>query len=164
MAAKSAARRRAVIAVALTERHHGPDDRRLPALRRDLRALEVEGAELELERARCLHGAFPSLSLVELEHLIRLRCLRILVYQTAQDRVSMDPRGVGLYDLHGTIRWSLVQRTMWTVAVVVRGVLAQDGRQMTLTGDEHPVSAFAANGAHPALRERVRSGAPVAES
>ena len=47
---------------------------------------------------------------------------------------------------------------MWTVAVVVRGVLVEDSRQMALTGDEYPVGALAADGAHPALRERVRSG------
>jgi hypothetical protein len=47
---------------------------------------------------------------------------------------------------------------MWTVAVVVGGVLAQDRHQMTFTDDEHPVGALAADRAHPALREGVCSG------
>src|SRR3954469_9147838 len=46
---------------------------------------------------------------------------------------------------------------MWTVTVVVRGVLVQDSRQVTFTDDKHPIGALAANGAHPALRERVRT-------
>src|SRR6266496_5012603 len=46
---------------------------------------------------------------------------------------------------------------MWTVTVVARGVLVDNGRQVTFADDEHPVGALAADGAHPALRERVRS-------
>ena len=38
----SAARRRAASKVSLTTRWHGPDDLRLPDLRRELRALELE--------------------------------------------------------------------------------------------------------------------------
>src|SRR6266542_4407224 len=49
---------------------------------------------------------------------------------------------------------------MWTVAVVVGGVLVQNGCQVTFTGDEHPVGAFAADGADPALSVRVRAGRP----
>jgi hypothetical protein len=42
---------------------------------------------------------------------------------------------------------------MWTVTVVVPGVLVEDGRQVTFTGDEHPVGALVADRAHPALCE-----------
>src|SRR6266540_1786231 len=49
---------------------------------------------------------------------------------------------------------------MWTAAVVVGGVLVQNGCQVTFTGDEHPVGAFAADGADPALSVRVRAGRP----
>jgi hypothetical protein len=42
---------------------------------------------------------------------------------------------------------------MWTVTVVVSGVLVQDGCQVPLTADEYLVGAFAADGAHPSLGE-----------
>ncbi|MGH3788831.1 MAG: hypothetical protein ACRDRG_20300 [Pseudonocardiaceae bacterium] len=42
MAAKSPNRRRVAAAVGAIERHGGPDDPRLPDLRRDLRAAELE--------------------------------------------------------------------------------------------------------------------------
>lgn len=41
MAAKSPTRRRAAAVVGAVQRHHGPDDPRLPDLRRDLRAAEL---------------------------------------------------------------------------------------------------------------------------
>ena len=47
---------------------------------------------------------------------------------------------------------------MWTVSVVVSHVLGEHGRQVPLADDQHPVGAFAADGAHPALGERVRPG------
>jgi hypothetical protein len=46
---------------------------------------------------------------VGLEYWIRLRCLRIFVDEAAEDRASTDPSGGGRYDVHGTVRWSLVQ-------------------------------------------------------
>ncbi|MFI7426091.1 hypothetical protein ACIBPB_03815 [Micromonospora sp. NPDC049836] len=42
MAAKSQPRRNAAATVAIIERWHGPEDPRLPDLRRDLRAAELE--------------------------------------------------------------------------------------------------------------------------
>lgn len=42
MAAKSLTRRRVAAAVGAVERHGGPDDPRLPELRRDLRVAELE--------------------------------------------------------------------------------------------------------------------------
>src|SRR5689334_7203036 len=47
---------------------------------------------------------------------------------------------------------------MWTVTVIVGGVLVQDGCHVAFAADEYPVGALAADGAHPALRERVRAG------
>jgi hypothetical protein len=38
---------------------------------------------------------------------------------------------------------------MWTVVVVVGGLLPEYRRQMAFTGDENPVGALAANRAHP---------------
>ncbi|MCW2638935.1 MAG: hypothetical protein JWP76_1241, partial [Dactylosporangium sp.] len=82
----------------------------------------------------------------------------VLVDQAAEDRASLHPGGVQVYDLRRRVRWLLVQRTMWTVAVVVSHVLAEDRRQLSLANDEHPVGALPTYGAHPALRERVRPG------
>jgi hypothetical protein len=54
MSAKSLPRRRAAAVVGAVERHHGPNDPRLPTLRRDLRA-----AELEEHVRRIVDGAPP---------------------------------------------------------------------------------------------------------
>ena len=56
MAAKSPARRKAVSAISNTVRHHGPNDPRLPELRRDLRAAELA------EHVRRIVDTFPPLT------------------------------------------------------------------------------------------------------
>jgi hypothetical protein len=56
LAAKSPARRRAAATVAGVERRSGPDDPRLPNLRRDLRATELE------EHVRRIVDTFPPLT------------------------------------------------------------------------------------------------------
>jgi hypothetical protein len=56
MAAKSPARRKAVSAISNTVRHHGPDDPRLPELRRNLRAAELE------DHVRRIVDTFPPLT------------------------------------------------------------------------------------------------------
>jgi hypothetical protein len=106
------------------------------------------------------HSSVP----VGLVKSVRLRCLRILVDQSAENRTPVNPGGVQVYDVRRRIRPLLAQRTMWTVAVVVGHVLGEDRRQMTLADDEHPVSAFAADSAHPAPRRMSSPGVPAAES
>jgi hypothetical protein len=61
--------------------------------------------------------------------------------------------GAQVYNLRRRVRWLLIERTMWTVAVVVSQVPGEDCRQMALVDDEYPVGALPAYGAHPALRE-----------
>jgi hypothetical protein len=56
MPAQSPTRRRAAAVVGAVERHHGPDDPRLPVLRRDLRAAELE------EHVRRIVGNAPPLT------------------------------------------------------------------------------------------------------
>jgi hypothetical protein len=56
MAAKSPIRRRVAGSIGIIERHHGPDDPRLPDLRRDLRAAELE------EHVRRIVDATPPLT------------------------------------------------------------------------------------------------------
>jgi hypothetical protein len=87
---------------------------------------------------------------------VRLRCLRILVDQAAQDRSAVNPGGVQVNDVRRRIRWLLSERAMWTVAVVVAGVLVDDRRQVPLADDEHPVRALSAYRAHPALGRRTQ--------
>jgi hypothetical protein len=47
---------------------------------------------------------------------------------------------------------------MWTVVVVVRGVLGKYGIQVPLADDEHPVGALSTCSAHPSFCEGVRPG------
>jgi hypothetical protein len=44
----------------------------------------------------------------------------------------VNPGGVQVNDVRRRIRWLLAERAMWTVAIVVAGVLAEDRRQMAL--------------------------------
>src|SRR5205823_1968463 len=65
-------------------------------------------------RWRCRRGpAVPArpcpIQRVGLEYWVRLRCLRILVDQAAEDRTLTDPPGGCRHDVGGRIRWSLVQ-------------------------------------------------------
>lgn len=66
MPAHSPARRRVSAAVAAVERHHGPDDPRLPELRRNLRAAELE------EHVRRLVDAAPPLTAAQRDRLAAL--------------------------------------------------------------------------------------------
>jgi hypothetical protein len=56
MAAKSPARRKLASTAAAVERHHGPDDPRLPGLHRDLRCAQLE------EHIRRIAAALPPLT------------------------------------------------------------------------------------------------------
>jgi hypothetical protein len=47
--------------------------------------------------------------------------------------------------------WSLVERAMWPMVIVVRGVGGDDCRQVPFADDEHPVSALPPGGADPAF-------------
>jgi hypothetical protein len=53
-----------------------------------------------------------------------------------------------------------MERPVRAVGVVVREVLPQDCREVARSGDEEVVEAFAAQGADPALGDRVRSRCP----
>jgi hypothetical protein len=50
---------------------------------------------------------------------------------------------------------------MRPVPVVMPDILAEYDAEMTFTSDQHPVSALAANSAHPALSDRI-GAAPAA--
>jgi hypothetical protein len=52
----------------------------------------------------------------------------------------------------------LAEALVWTVIIVVGGVLSQDDAQVALAEHEHPVGALAAYGAHPAFGMSVRPG------
>src|SRR5207248_8070382 len=81
------------------------------------------------------------------------RCPRVFVDQSIEDRAASDVGGGPVGDLRPCWR-RLVQRTMWSMFVVVRGVLAEDLRQMTFANNEHSVGALTSDGAHPAFGER----------
>ena len=63
MAAKSPTRRRVAATVGAVERHRGPDDPRLPELRRDLRAAKLA------EHIRQVVDTAPSLTAAQVEQL-----------------------------------------------------------------------------------------------
>jgi len=67
----------------------------------------------------------------------------------------VNPGDGQVNDLRRRIRWPLIERSVRPVAVVVRHVLGKHGRQVPLADNQHPVGALAADGAHPALRERI---------
>jgi hypothetical protein len=67
----------------------------------------------------------------------------------------LDAGGGDVDDLWWWVRWLLVERSVWSVAVVVGGVLGQDARQVSSAGDEDPVGALASDGADPAFRVGV---------
>jgi hypothetical protein len=52
--------------------------------------------------------------------------------------------------------WSLVERTVWAVAVEVLRIDLQDGVQMPVGDDQEPIGALAAHTADPPFRDRVR--------
>jgi hypothetical protein len=68
-------------------------------------------------------GAFDNTSgdRVGLVKLVRLRGLRVLVDQPAEDRSPVNPGGVEVNSSQRRIRWLLTERAMWMVGVVVAG-------------------------------------------
>jgi hypothetical protein len=91
--------------------------------------------------------------LVGLVNSVRLRGLRILVDQTAQDRAPSDSGSGQVSHVRRWIGRPLAQRAMRPMFVVMTDVLGQHGGQVPLADDEYPVGAFPAYGAHPALRD-----------
>jgi magnesium chelatase family protein len=86
--------------------------------------------------------------------------VRVFVDQSAQDRFSADLLCV--YAGHGgarSVRFAvgdaLGDALVRPGRVVVRLVLGQDGAQMPLAEDQHPVEEFPAQGADEALADRV---------
>src|SRR6266849_6014412 len=60
--------------------------------------------------------------------------------------------------------WSQAKRAMRPVSVVVLDVDTQDALELASACDQEPVEAVAADGADPALRERVRIRRPKRRS
>jgi hypothetical protein len=60
----------------------------------------------------------------------------------------------------GLYNRSLLKALVWTVAVVVLGVLGQDAAQFLLAEDQHVIEALAAKRPREPLRERVRLRRP----
>ena len=87
--------------------------------------------------------------------------LRILMDQPTESISPGD--GPSRQDDSGFDRpewWHLSQGTMWTVNVVVIGVLSQHGLQLSASEDEHPVQHLTPNGADPSLRVGIRPWRP----
>ncbi len=56
----------------------------------------------------------------------------------------------------GRCRGALLERSVWSMLVVVLDVLVDDASEMTFAEDEDAIQAFAAYGPDPAFRECVR--------
>ncbi|WP_439117699.1 hypothetical protein [Micromonospora sicca] len=91
-----------------------------------------------------------------------LRCGLVFVDQPAEDRSPVDPSGVEVNGVRRRFRWPLIQRLVWSMAVVVAGVPSEHGREVALADDEYSVGALPAYGAHPPLGEGVCAGVPAA--
>jgi hypothetical protein len=73
--------------------------------------------------------------------------LQVLVDESAEAVASEVPNvGAGRCRSGSSCRWSLIEGSVRPVAVVVRGVLAQDVGEVAWSGDEDAVEAFAAQG------------------
>ncbi len=76
----------------------------------------------------------------------------VFVDQTAEDLSSAHHAAGGTQLNRATLSWrSLFERAMRPVRVVVGRVLGQHVHELPLVEDQHPVQAFAADGAHPPL-------------
>jgi hypothetical protein len=94
---------------------------------------------------------------VGLEKSVWLGCRGVFIDETAEDVSPLDLATECWVEGWWRIRWSLGGGAVRPMVVVMGGVLAERGGQMSLVGDEDPVGAFSADRAHPALRERVRA-------
>jgi hypothetical protein len=90
----------------------------------------------------------------ELGHVMRLQ---ILVYETTEAISSQRPNGRCGGRGSAACGRVLMERSVRAVGVVVLEVFLQHGREVARFGDEDVVEAFAAQGADPALGDRVRS-------
>ncbi len=90
----------------------------------------------------------------------RLCGLRVFVDQPAEYRASLNTGRSEIDYLRRWVRWSLVEGSVWPLAVVVDGVLAQDARHVPFTDDQHPVGALPPHRADPAFRESIRPRRP----
>jgi hypothetical protein len=91
------------------------------------------------------------------ENSVRTCDLQILGYEAAEAISSERPNG--RCGVRGSAAcWGvLMERSVWTVRVVMIDVLAQHRREAAESGDQQVAEAFAAQGADPAFGERVCS-------
>jgi hypothetical protein len=81
----------------------------------------------------------------------------VFVQQSAESVASADARLVGrrVRDRFED-RWTLLERPVWPVRVVMCDVLVQHALKVRLRNDQEPVEAFASGAADPALGVRFR--------
>jgi hypothetical protein len=85
--------------------------------------------------------------------------LQVFVDQSAETVASKVPNvGAGRCWSGSSGWWLLIEGSVRSVSVVVLDELGQDLVEVSWSGDEDVVEAFAAQGADPALRDRVRPG------
>ena len=77
----------------------------------------------------------------------------VLVDQATKGLPALDPGGDIDCFARPAQRGFLLQALMWTVPVIVAGVLGQDLAEMPLAEDQHLVQAPAAKRAHEPLRK-----------
>src|SRR2546430_498868 len=83
-------------------------------------------------------------------------CLAVLVDESAAGGVSSDRSAGPIRDDVGVVRCALPEAAVGPVRVVVLDVLVEEMLHMLVVPDEGAVAQFAACGADPAFRVRVR--------
>src|SRR6266536_313084 len=84
----------------------------------------------------------------------------VLVDEPAEDGAPPDPRASDPFRGRSRIRWTKLERPVWSLPVVVLDVRAEDVLQVTPTEDQDVIQALSSSRADPALRERVPPWGP----
>ena len=80
----------------------------------------------------------------------------VLVDEPAEDGPPPDPRASDPLRGRSRIRWTKLERPVWSLPVVVLGIDRKDSLQVTPAEDQDVIQALSSSRADPALRERVR--------
>jgi hypothetical protein len=84
----------------------------------------------------------------------------VLVDEPAEDCATTDPRASHPFRGRSRIRWTKLERPVWSRPAVVLGMDGKDSLQVTPAEDEEVIRALSSSCADPAVRERVHPWGP----
>jgi hypothetical protein len=82
----------------------------------------------------------------------------VLVDRSAEHLSALNPAFQRHHNVLVLIGWALLAGLVRVVRVVMLGVLLQDRSKVAFVVDQHPVSAFGSDGAHPVLGVAIGRG------